>query len=49
LRGVREGTGILFAAARPLREPIARRGPFVMNTAAEIEQAFADYRAGRLG
>lgn len=49
LRGVREGTGILFAAARPLREPIARRGPFVMNTQEEIEQAFADYRAGRLG
>ena len=49
LRGVRGGTGILFAAARPLREPIARRGPFVMNTEAELDSAFADYRAGQLG
>ncbi|GAB4197269.1 MAG: pirin family protein [Sandaracinaceae bacterium] len=49
VRGRRADTGILVAAARPLREPIARRGPFVMSTAAELEQAFADYRAGRLG
>jgi redox-sensitive bicupin YhaK (pirin superfamily) len=40
--------GVLFAAARPLNEPIARRGPFVMNTEAEIERAFADYRNGTL-
>jgi redox-sensitive bicupin YhaK (pirin superfamily) len=38
----------IVAAARPLHEPIVRRGPFVMNTAAEIEKAFADYRAGTL-
>jgi redox-sensitive bicupin YhaK (pirin superfamily) len=34
---------------RPLREPIATYGPFVMNTRSELIQAVEDYRAGRLG
>ena len=38
----------LLLAARPLREPIAQYGPFVMNTREEIEQAMADYRNGEL-
>jgi quercetin 2,3-dioxygenase len=38
----------LLLAARPLREPIARYGPFVMNTREEIAQAFEDYRRGTL-
>jgi len=38
---------LLFAAA-PIGEPIARSGPFVMNTDAECAQAWSDYRAGRL-
>jgi redox-sensitive bicupin YhaK (pirin superfamily) len=40
------GGRFLLAAARPLHEPIARYGPFVMNTRAEIEQTLADLRSG---
>jgi len=44
-----EGAGrILLVAGRPLREPIVRRGPFVMTTEAELDQAFADYQSGHL-
>lgn len=42
------GGGFLFLAGVPHREPIARGGPFVMNTPEEIQQAFEDYRSGRL-
>jgi len=42
------GGRVLLLAARPLNEPIAQYGPFVMNSRAEIEQALQDYRAGRL-
>ncbi|WOH38906.1 pirin family protein [Thalassotalea fonticola] len=37
----------LFISATPLNEPVARGGPFVMNTNEEITQAFADFRANR--
>ncbi len=40
---------LLLMAAAPLNEPVARRGPFVMNTEAEIQQAYYDYRNGRMG
>ena len=42
-----DGGRFLLAAARPLGEPVARYGPFVMNTRAEIEQALEDLRTGR--
>jgi quercetin 2,3-dioxygenase len=42
-------TRLILIAGRPLNEPIAQYGPFVMNTNAEVFQAVEDYRAGRFG
>jgi hypothetical protein len=40
---------LLVLGGRPIREPIASHGPFVMNTRDEIYQAIQDYHAGRMG
>ena len=48
LRAADAPTRLILVAAAPLREPVARYGPFVMNTPQQIQQALADYRAGRI-
>lgn len=45
LAGGDEGMRALLYAGQPLREPVAARGPFVMNTAEELDTGFAEFRA----
>jgi redox-sensitive bicupin YhaK (pirin superfamily) len=45
----RDGAEVLVLQGRPIAEPVAQAGPFVMNTETEIREAFADYRATGFG
>ena len=47
LRAGDTGARVILVAGRPLREPVARHGPFVMNTRQELMQAFVDFQEGR--
>ena len=49
LSGSDEPGRLLLLGGVPLREPVARYGPFVMNTRDELVQAFEDYQSGRMG
>lgn len=49
LTGVADTSEVIVLTGQPIDEPVARYGPFVMNTEQELRQAFADFERGRFG
>jgi len=49
IHAINESLKVLVIAGRKLREPVVAKGPFVMNTEEEINQAFKDFREGKFG
>ncbi|WP_201534621.1 pirin family protein [Psychrobacter ciconiae] len=49
IQAPKSGARILLLSGKPIGEPIAAHGPFVMTTADELKQAFSDYRRGHFG
>ena len=47
--GRHEALDVVILGGEPIREPIAWAGPFVMNTRAEVLQAYEDFQKGKLG
>lgn len=47
IRATKPDSRVILLAAQPLNEPVARGGPFVMNSREEIQQAFMDYQSGK--
>ena len=49
IKSIDEGTKLIMVAGKPLREPIAKYGPFVLNEQAELQKAVDDFHQGKNG